>query len=156
MRTATAAKDRRRLKVHLRSFNLLRDYFNSLNLSNLDELSTWSSIPKEHIRVQKKLNISSSLPSPSSDVKIPLLKLTNNSRNKRKMPIWKRSGYRILDAIIFLLVSLFDLLNQSRDRVFYQISKHFGESVQNAPLLAAHFFCGVLNICLKNGKKISA
>ena len=49
------------------------------------------------------------------------------------------SGYRILDAIIFLLVSLFDWLNQARDRVFYQISKHFEESVQNAPLLAAHF-----------------
>ena len=49
------------------------------------------------------------------------------------------SGYRILDAIIFLLVSLFDWLNQSRDRVFYPISKHLEESVQNAPLLAAHF-----------------
>ena len=125
-------------------------------MSNLDELSTWNSIPKDHIRVQKKLNISSSLPSPSSDVKVPLLKLTNNSLkrgNKRKLPRWKRSGYRILNAINFLLVSLFDWLNQSRDRVFYPISKHFEESVQNAQLLAAQFFCGVLNVWLKNGKK---
>ena len=34
-----------------------------------------------------------------------------------------------------MLVSLFDWLNQARDRVFYQISKHFEESVQLAEYL---------------------